>query len=480
MALVTSEAALKQRCLEVSPDGSLYTSLAAQSIRSFRQLAFAIGTPRSEPTPEQYQELAAQVFGAAAPIGKVAQLRDLHFEATTYVIQALKDQVSSDAAEHQVRKLPMAERAARLSDQQRRLSGVSITGELQPSYGLIDKVNHILESGQLVWISPSMCGKRDLEVAQGIDHKAQVVQVEKEALKVSASQVETKADVTTPLMLHFAFQRRGIAFDQCGLIEWSTHQDYLHRLLFALSAPVPPGFSQVTIQQIVRADKELWTIMARECMPPFKAKPDGTKPLDVSMSKLMLDSRVQMWLLPVMASQASKLQAPPSVEPSDALPSDVPTPTKKLRLRKKAKKVMPDALKGCKKFSKGPCCWGFNLEGCSLETKAAEDTPSAIVDPGPDSRSRDCKSPDQGQRKVFQAVKRQRVDMPERGFVLCKPMLTAELSEDEAPGKCLTDMLVIEVCCSFDQKPKLRVHHLDLTDPEALRSLEELICTESA
>ena len=89
------------------------------------------------------------------------------------------------------------------------------------------------------------------------------------------------------------------------------------------------------------------------------------------------------------------------------------------------------------------------------------------------------------------------------GFVLCKPMLTAELSEDEAPGKCLTDMLVIEVCCgsaglswachklgfqvmpiasrgSFDQKPKLRVHHLDLTDPEALRSLEELICTESA
>ena len=181
------------------------------------------------------------MFGAAAPIGKVAQLRDLRFEATTYVIQALKDQVSSDAAEHQVRKLPMAERAARLTEQQRRLSGVSITGELQPSYGLIDKVNHIMESGQLVWISPSMCGKRDLEVAQGIDHKAQVVQVEKEALKVSASQVETKADVTTPLMLHFALQRRGIAFDQCGLIDWNTHQDYLHRLLFAMSALVYGG-----------------------------------------------------------------------------------------------------------------------------------------------------------------------------------------------------------------------------------------------
>ena len=67
----------------------------------------------------------------------------------------LKDQVSTDASEAQARKLPMAERAARLAEQQRRLSGVTISGELQPSFALVDKVNHILESGQLVWISPS-------------------------------------------------------------------------------------------------------------------------------------------------------------------------------------------------------------------------------------------------------------------------------------------------------------------------------------
>ena len=52
----------------------------------------------------------------------------------------MKDQVSSDSSEVQVRKLPMAERAARLSEQQRRLTGVAISGELQPSYALIDKV----------------------------------------------------------------------------------------------------------------------------------------------------------------------------------------------------------------------------------------------------------------------------------------------------------------------------------------------------
>ena len=78
MALIASEAALRQRCLEITPDGSLFASLAAQSIRTFRQLAFAIGTPRSEPSQEQYQQLATQLFGSAPPLGRVAQLRDLH------------------------------------------------------------------------------------------------------------------------------------------------------------------------------------------------------------------------------------------------------------------------------------------------------------------------------------------------------------------------------------------------------------------
>ena len=132
-------------------------------------------------------------------------------------------------------------------------------------------MNHILESGQLVWISPSMCGKRDHEVAQGIDHKAQVLQVERESLKVAFQSTEVKADLTTtPLLMHFAFQRRGIAFDQCGLVDWNTHQEYIHRLLFAMSAPAPPGFSQVSINQVVRADKELFTIMARRMLLPLR------------------------------------------------------------------------------------------------------------------------------------------------------------------------------------------------------------------
>ena len=99
-----------------------------------------------------------------------------------------------------------------------------------------------------------MCGKKDLEVAQGIDHKPQVLQVEKEALRVTASQVETKADLSTPLLMHFALQRRGICLRPMQF----DRLEHIHRLIYAMSAPVPPGFCPVTVTQIVRADKELF------------------------------------------------------------------------------------------------------------------------------------------------------------------------------------------------------------------------------
>ena len=42
------------------------------------------------------------------------------------------------------------------------------------------------------------------------------------------------------------------------------------------------------------------------------------------------------------------------------------------KLRKKARTLVPDALKGCPKCAKGPVCWKNNLEGCTNETKVVD------------------------------------------------------------------------------------------------------------
>ena len=377
MALINSEAAFLQRCSEVCPDGSLHTSLIGQGLKNFRQLAFSIGTPRVEPTSEQYLELAANVFGASPALGKVAMLRDLHFEATTYVIQAFKEQAASDGTDTQIKRLPMPERAARAADQQRRLSGVTIAGELQPSYHLVDKCNTMYETGALVWLAPSVCSKRDAEVALGVNEKSPVVHLEKDSLKLAAPTMKIPVDVSSPLCLQWAWQRRGIAMDQCSLLSWKVHEEYVHRLLNFLTAPVPAGWAQVKPEQLIRADKEVWTILAREVQPPYKALADGTKPLDVPFRAMSFDQRIQVWLSPVLLSAAA---ASSSAAGSDAAMIQVPTPTaprppKPQKVRKKASKLMPEAFKKCPRFAKGPTCWAFNGEGCSAETKVVDGLP---------------------------------------------------------------------------------------------------------
>ena len=60
-------------------------------------------------------------------------LRRLHFEASTLVVAQLKSKVSGDPDEGK-QKLPIVEKQARLENQKRRLIGVEIEGELQPSF----------------------------------------------------------------------------------------------------------------------------------------------------------------------------------------------------------------------------------------------------------------------------------------------------------------------------------------------------------
>ncbi|CAE7226783.1 unnamed protein product, partial [Symbiodinium sp. CCMP2592] len=365
MALITSEAAFLQRCSEVSSDGSLHAALVAQGIRNFRQLAFAIGTPRVEPSAQQYSDLATQVFGASPALGKIAILRDLHFEATTYVIQVFKEQASSDTADVQIKRLPLPERTARALDQQRRLSGVAITGELQPSYNLVDKCNTMLESGALVWLPPSVCSKRDAEVAIGITEKSPVVHLEKDALKLTAPQPKIPVDLSSPLNLMWAWQRRGIAMDQCGLLSWAVHEQYVQRLLNLLTAPVPSHCSPVRTEQLIRADKEVWTLLAREVQPPYKSLPTGIKPLDAPFTSMMFDQRIQVWLTPVASTNVSSASGAGAVPEVPDLPTPhgpQKTPTKK-KIRKKARALMPESFKKCPRFSKGPVCWAHNGEG---------------------------------------------------------------------------------------------------------------------
>ena len=379
MTLIDSVATFEKRCHDIDDTGSLWTGLKRQDVTCFSALAFTIGTPQAAPSDAQYEELAGKVFGRAPTLGQVSGLRRLHFEATTLIVATLNEQVKSDAADPSalVKKLPAAEKQSRLEKQQARLSGLRLVGELAPSHQLLDLANSILESNCIVWIAPSRCSKRDDEIHANIKPSSSTVQVENSTLKLAQVPISTTADTGTELKLMWAFQRRGLAMDSCRLLDWKIHEMWLQYMLNAMTRDCPPGYHSVRSEQIIKADRELWTILAQESQGSLKPTND-VPALNDPFKALCTDPRVTMYLLPLPSSSAKG--APTASTPAPQRPSgDATKPAGGATLNKKRK--LTRAQKACpaelKEFTLrlsqgnavGPICWGYNMKsGCSHET----------------------------------------------------------------------------------------------------------------
>ena len=374
MSLIDSTAAFKAHCDKIDDAGNLWNLVRSNGLRSMSQLAFAIGTPQSPPTEQEFKDFCRNINeGVDLSLGLFAQMRRLHFEASTMIVAHLRSQVSQESGQEGVRKLPNAEKVARLERQQARLNGVSIKGELQPSHALIDLVASMCDTNSVIWVAPSKCSKREREVQQLTKEKTPVLTVEQRMLKFSGPEEEISVDTSTELHWQWAMQRRGIALDQCGLIHWDTHQKWLQQLLGLVSRDPPEGYSRVRLEQLVKADQELFTIMAEELQHTSVTLTSVPAPMDDAMTRLSHDPRVQMFLLPLArggktpassgGASSSGAGNPPNRHP-------VQRPTKLKKPSAKAKSICPVELQGySSRDSEGNAvCFGYNLKaGCKLE-----------------------------------------------------------------------------------------------------------------
>ena len=120
-------------------------------------------------------------------VGQMSTIRRIHFKSTTLVVSTIKEKVTSDGAEkgNPTKRIPLAEKKQHREDQLARLSGITMTGELDPSHMLLDLANQIHESGVIVWLVPSKCSKRDDEVQMSLKDSKSLVQVENSQLNES-------------------------------------------------------------------------------------------------------------------------------------------------------------------------------------------------------------------------------------------------------------------------------------------------------
>ena len=374
MAITDSKAAFEAHCGRVDPTGFVKDLLSRNHITSFSALAFAIGTPQSPPTDDQFRQFGARLNGDIdLTIGMNSALRRLHFEASTMVVAELKSMATEPSGET-VRKLLVAEKIARLQDQEARLKGLRIRGELQPSYALVDLISNIKETNNVVWIAPSRCSKRDLEIQNSQKQKSSVLSLEQQTLKVTSNDIPTSADTSSDIQLQWALQRRGLAFDQCRLINWEAHELWVQQVMGQLTKEAPPGYHRIATSQVIRADRELFTLMAQELQTSVQVLPDGNLPMETKLKELRTDPRVTMHMLPLpkTAPRDTDFQDKKSSGSGHQVGDPPVKPKKKAKSSPKAKSLCPDELKGYQQRDShnNTICWAFNLKGgCKESTK---------------------------------------------------------------------------------------------------------------
>jgi hypothetical protein len=125
------------------------------------------------------------------------------------------------------------------------------------------------------------------------------------------------------------------------------------------------------LEQLIKADKQLWTELAKMFTGAVVAATAGTEPpFDEHIPRLRHDPRVTMFLLPLPSfSKETKQQGSQQGIQSNASAKGAPKaqPKKKFKATKKAERSKPDALTGMETITKDGqnVCWSFNMEsGC--------------------------------------------------------------------------------------------------------------------
>ena len=310
MALVDSAAAFEQRLNEVIVSADARTAIMNGGITSFSTLAFASGTPQSPPNDEAFRTFADTVLPVGYNMATYSAFRRLHFEAATLVVAQLKQKVTGDGEEGK-QKLPVVEKQSRLAEQKRRLTGLDIEGELQPSYALIDAVNNMIETSSVLWIAPSKSTSRDQEIQHGSKNLPSVVQLEQHTLKLASQDSNFEADYSSTIQLQWCLQRRALALDQVRLSSWDCQNKWINQLMTTLNTPPPPGHARLNLEQLVRADKQMWTELAK-CFTGavVAAAGVGDPPFDQHILRLRNDPRVTMFCCHCQCSQRNRGQCP--------------------------------------------------------------------------------------------------------------------------------------------------------------------------
>eukprot|EP00435_Cladocopium_sp_Y103_P072472 s116_g40.t1 len=143
-----------------------------------------------------------------------------------------------------IRRLAPAERASRLKDQQRRLSGISISGQYEPGDTLIDKCISIYDSDRLQYVERSASVSRGHELLTGSKKDASLSFDSSGALKLSKQQKVDPCLTGSEIQVRYFLEKLGVMKYRIALVQkWSDWEKELRSREASLHED--PGVAQV-------------------------------------------------------------------------------------------------------------------------------------------------------------------------------------------------------------------------------------------
>ena len=233
--------------------------------------------------------------------------------------------------------------------QRNRLTGLRFKGEEECSHASYDLVLAVLEKDCLTYLGPEKFPTRRNELMQKKPSKE--ISIDQSQLVVKDKQPELTCPTVTELDCANAFKRRALAFDLAGASTYDTMAAYHADLMDHLHLPAPPGYTPVSVHQILRADRAAFVFMS-EKMNTLKRSANGTLPLDILMPTILNQPTVAFHLLPLAgsANRASSSTKTPATERKRSRTPTRPQPKNKGRGKGKSKKGrgpnVPSALIG--------------------------------------------------------------------------------------------------------------------------------------
>ena len=191
----------------------------------------------------------------------MACIRRLFSEAYSTIAADIRSKVEA-SDEAAVKKLAPAERSQRLQDQQKKLAGLDIRGNLEPGDSLIDRCVAAYESDRISYVSWEVCVSRDHEILTGSKKDNGLTFDTAGHLKLTKKDQVEPCNTSNEMAVKYCLTRRGLALDQANVMCYMKHDRLAEKLINARMEEAPVGCVRLTLKQIEAADKKFWTLMA--------------------------------------------------------------------------------------------------------------------------------------------------------------------------------------------------------------------------